>query len=311
MAHLLLRDLQREFPALKKHKPSKTQKEVFEYLSDFVKKPSLMAASIIQNPFSIDNNLEPIGKKYGNGVLKHIRNLNKLKDNDVKFVQNYNTNKKIILLYLANFKFINKSKKKDGQIKKVLAKKNIRYAMSLLEKSDVSEIRHDLEDVFFSILEPEIYRNYINLLKFTKKKLAIRQNEILQHFSKILKENRLNRQIKIETRVKSIYSIHNKIIKKNILYTQILDTIGLRILVPTEELCYKVMVLILKNQDFMMSKIKDYIAIPKENGYQSIHLTIIHKNFPVEIQIRTYDMHWKAQYGIASHANYKNKHHNQ
>ena len=93
--------------------------------------------------------------------------------------------------------------------------------------------------------------------------------------------------------------------KKNLILSQILDTIGIRIIVNSIDECYKIMALIFKYSPSMPNKIKDYIAIPKENGYQSIHITTFHEGSPIEIQIRTLEMHRFAEYGRANHLNYK------
>jgi len=291
------------YPKIEKFCQFPVNREIHQLLLPFVNDEKIHVASLIQNPFGKTKNTKEIKKHFGSAISKIIETLNELHQSKNSIFKKYTQYKSIIILFLLNYNLLFEKNLKDTNAKKMLSQKKIRFAMQLLEHLDVTGIRLQLEDKLFSLLEPSLYNNYHALLKITKKKYISKRKEILKDFKSILEKNAIRG--KIESRVKTIYSIHTKITKRNLLFSQILDVIGLRIIVENEEDCYKTMVVILKNSPVMTSRVKDYIAIPKQNGYQSIHLTIIHNNHPVEIQIRTKEMHKKAQYGIASHMEYK------
>jgi (p)ppGpp synthase/HD superfamily hydrolase len=294
----------KEYPELKRHCLSKINKQIAFDLARFLPDDTpVLVAALVQNPFGKTAHMADIGKKFGPSVSKCVRRLNMLHSQKSLGSYDFTEIKNIAILYLINYKYIFLHKDEFEAARKMITPKKIRWAMGLLEKTDLTDLRLELEDVFFSYLEPEIYRSYRSLLKFTKEKYQRQQKEIVRDFQSMLRKNDI--KAAIETRMKTISSIHNKITRKNLLFSQILDTIGLRIITTSEDDCYRAMVQILKNSPIITSKVKDYIAIPKENGYQSIHLTIIHENSPLEIQIRTREMHYQAQYGICRHGEYK------
>jgi len=299
----LLKSYFKEYPQLEKYSLHPANKEIFKNLGAFVNDKSVFLASLVQNPYGKTKKLPEIKKIFGKDVSEKIVQLGKLQERDPSVFKQYSLYRKAIILFLINYHIIFEKEIKNKETKKILSKEKISYAMKLLEKLDITEIRILLEDKFFSVLEPEIYNNYRSILKITKRKYLSKQKESLEDFKNILKKN--NIYGRIESRVKTICSIHTKITKKNLLFSQILDVIGIRVILRTKEDCYKTMMSILKNSNVMVSRIKDYVAIPKNNGYQSIHLTVIKNGQPVEIQIRTEEMHQKAQYGIASHFDYK------
>ena len=115
-----------------------------------------------------------------------------------------------------------------------------------------------------------------------------------------LKEN-----FEIKSRIKHYYSTYLKMQRKGISIEEVLDLLAVRIIVQKPIECYKALGLIHLNFRPLISRFKDYIAIPKENGYQTIHTTIYDKNAIIEVQIRTFDMDKNAEYGIAAHWKYK------
>jgi (p)ppGpp synthase/HD superfamily hydrolase len=96
-----------------------------------------------------------------------------------------------------------------------------------------------------------------------------------------------------------------KIESKNLSIEQINDLLGVRIYLKNPAQCFEVMKVIIKEYKVLKDRLKDYISYPKENGYQSLHLTIDYNAIPIEIQIRTHEMHKNCQTGSASHVNYK------
>jgi guanosine-3',5'-bis(diphosphate) 3'-pyrophosphohydrolase len=108
------------------------------------------------------------------------------------------------------------------------------------------------------------------------------------------------------TRVKGMYSLYRKLLKKDMNIEKVYDIVALRVIVPTIEACYQTLGVIHSHWRPFPGRIKDYIALPKPNGYQSIHTTIFTGNGTIaELQIRTQEMHEHAEYGIAAHFTYK------
>ncbi len=113
--------------------------------------------------------------------------------------------------------------------------------------------------------------------------------------------------IQTNARIKGTYSLFRKLERKHWDITKIYDIAALRIIVPTKNDCYKVLGIIHSFRRPMPGRIKDYIAFPKPNGYQSLHTTVFTRyGNVVEIQLRTAEMHKKAEFGVASHLSYKN-----
>jgi (p)ppGpp synthase/HD superfamily hydrolase len=295
-----LKDLQNKFPELRKVSPDSINRKIYSRLKLYIDDDDLHAAALIQNPFKKTKELQPIQEKYNIKVRRYIEKLNELFDVNPDYQKNIKNNQRALILFLLNCGELFNNKETHSHL---LTKKRIAYAMDLLQKIEIGELRVALEDIFFEYLEPEMYGHYQSLLKFSKKRYHEMQKQISRYFSDVLKQNNIN--AKILGRVKTIRSIHNKVSQKNILLSQVLDTIGLRVIVPNVNDCYQTMGIILKNYPIMTCRVKDYISIPKNNGYQSIHLTIMHEGHPTEIQIRTAQMHKFAQYGKACHLTYK------
>lgn len=115
--------------------------------------------------------------------------------------------------------------------------------------------------------------------------------------------------VDIDERIKGLYSTYRKMILKKRTFEEIADRLALRILVDTPDECYRVLGIVHANMHPILGKVKDYIGTPKENGYRSIH-TVVYplagvSELPLEIQIRTHTMHHECEFGIASHADYK------
>jgi len=173
----------------------------------------------------------------------------------------------------------------------------------------IYHFKKPLEDLAFKYLYPDDFSD----LKKEIEKLETRREKKIIRISRLLKTTlqKADFNFKISGRVKHNYSIYKKLQKKgNNTLEQIYDIFALRIIVETTGDCYAVLGEIHKNWTPLSYRFKDYIAVPKPNGYQSLHTTIIgllsgKKAQPVEIQIRTKKMHREAEYGIASHWAYK------
>ena len=176
----------------------------------------------------------------------------------------------------------------------------------LAESLGLSKFKSSFEENTFKLLEPVAY-NELKNNALMKTDDNMRQMQIVEKkLIKIL--NELGIEGEIQKRQKHFYSVYKKLQKKNITLGKVYDLLAMRVLVPSVEDCYSVLGKIHAIYKPIPERVKDYIANPKPNGYQSLHTTIIaDNNRPLEIQIRTFEMHRHAEYGIAAHWIYKER----
>ncbi len=188
---------------------------------------------------------------------------------------------------------------------KALAKLNLDLFAPLAARLGLSKIKSELEDCSFKILHPQKYRDIETAVE---NKYILAQSmieKIRQNLRQILGELEIRGEIM--GRRKHAYSIYKKLISKHENIDDIYDLVALRVLVDTLPECYAVLGKVHQLFTPIRGRFKDYIATPKSNGYQSLHTTILFEGLPVEIQVRTFDMHRSAEYGYAAHWMYKEK----
>ena len=174
----------------------------------------------------------------------------------------------------------------------------------LAHRIGMNNIKMEMEDIIFSILEPSNYKKIKNLVKANEKERKNYINTFIEPLDDELKI--INVEYEILGRAKHFYSIHNKMKLKNITFSEIFDQFAIRIIVDKVKDCYLVLGLIHQKYTPLQDRFKDYIAMPKSNGYQSIHTTVFGKEGKmVEVQIRTKEMNQIAEIGVAAHWIYK------
>ncbi len=190
------------------------------------------------------------------------------------------------------------------QRQKEIAYETLTLYAPISHRLGIFNIKNELEDLSFKYLYPEDYNN----LKSKVDSNFSEREKILKNFKeeidKILSKSGI--EYKILYRAKNLYSIYRKMQRQNKPFEEIQDTLGIRIITDTVLNCYAVLGLIHSNFKPVANSFTDYIAMPKQNLYQSLHTTVLSNNGePIEIQIRTEDMHRVAEYGIAAHWRYK------
>ncbi|WP_023648480.1 RelA/SpoT family protein [Candidatus Pelagibacter ubique] len=185
-----------------------------------------------------------------------------------------------------------------------IAQETMEIYAPLADRMGMHRIRDELEDLSFEILNNEareLIKNKLDEIKSDKKDLF---ESLSFELSEILNNNHINAEI--HGREKTPFSIWRKVQKKRISLEQITDIIGFRITLSTIDECYKTLGIFHKKWNCIPGKFKDYISSPKINGYKSLHTSVIGSNKkPIEIQIRTHEMHEFAERGVASHWKYK------
>ena len=174
----------------------------------------------------------------------------------------------------------------------------------LAHRLGMQRIKHELENLSLSYLDPIGYNEVYNDIE---RKYGINRNFLEKARGQIAdKLTEYNIHFQLEGRVKSVYSIYKKMYNQNKSFDEIYDFYALRIIVDTELECYTALGVIHDMFRSMPGRFKDYISTPKPNLYRSLHTTVIGRDgIPFEVQIRTWDMHHVAEYGIAAHWKYK------
>jgi GTP pyrophosphokinase len=188
--------------------------------------------------------------------------------------------------------------------RRAIARETLEIYAPIAERLGLYNMKLELEDLGFKALYP---RRYL-VLERALKKARGNQKEFLKKIEQQLNAALVKNEIvaKVETREKHLYSIYKKMRRKRAILNEIVDVYGLRIVVDRSDTCYRALGIVHAAFKPMPGRFKDYIAIPRVNGYQSLHTTLFGPNgVPIEAQIRTEDMHRVAESGIAAHWKYK------
>lgn len=168
----------------------------------------------------------------------------------------------------------------------------------------ISKIKVELDDLSLKYLEPEVYYDLAEKISLRKEAREAFVDDIVEEVSSHMASGGI--RAKVDGRVKHFFSIYKKMVNQDKTLDQIYDLFAVRIIVDTVKDCYGALGVIHELYKPIPGRFKDYIAMPKPNMYQSLHTTLIGSSGqPFEIQIRTYDMHRTAEYGIAAHWKYK------
>ena len=188
--------------------------------------------------------------------------------------------------------------------RRITALETMNVYAPLAHRLGMQRIKHELENLSLSYLDPIGYNEVYNDIE---RKYGINRNFLEKARGQIAdKLTEYNIHFQLEGRVKSVYSIYKKMYNQNKSFDEIYDFYALRIIVDTELECYTALGIIHDMFRSMPGRFKDYISTPKPNLYRSLHTTVIGRDgIPFEVQIRTWDMHHIAEYGIAAHWKYK------
>ena len=212
---------------------------------------------------------------------------------------------RVILIKLADrlhnmrtLKYMKPEKQKEK------ARETMDIYAPIAHRLGISKIKVELDDLSLKYLEPEVYYDLVEKIALKKDARQAFVNSIVEDVSKHIEAAGIKAQI--DGRIKHFFSIYKKMVNQQKTLDQIYDLFAVRIIVDTVKDCYAALGVIHEMYKPIPGRFKDYIAMPKQNMYQSLHTTLIGPNgTPFEIQIRTFEMHRTVEYGIAAHWKYK------
>ncbi len=189
---------------------------------------------------------------------------------------------------------------------KRIAEESLVVYVPIAHRLGIATMKNQLEDLSFYFLMPKEYEKIDNYLSEHDQQLQLTLNSFISKITQLmLKNGFIDGSFKIKKRIKHHYSIYLKMQRKGISIEEVLDLLAVRVFVQEPIDCYRALGVIHLNFNPIISRFKDYIAIPKDNGYQTIHTTVFDDKSIIEAQIRTYDMHKTAEFGVAAHWKYK------
>src|SRR5579875_158991 len=174
----------------------------------------------------------------------------------------------------------------------------------LAHRLGMNKVKWELEDLAFATLYPKRYDEIARLVSERAPRRDVFLQQVIEQVSADLREAKI--KARVTGRPKHLYSVYQKMIARNVAFDDIYDLVGIRILVDSIRDCYAVLGIVHARWNPVPGRFKDYIAMPKFNLYQSLHTSVIGpEGKPVELQIRTWGMHRRAEYGVAAHWKYK------
>ncbi len=245
------------------------------------------------------NGVTKLGTLKYRGHERHVESLRKF------FIAMTNDLRVVIIKFadrlhnLRTLQFIREDKQER------IAHETIEVYAPLANRLGMGKLKGELEDAAFPFAYPKEYKEIEEKIKNEKEKFEKYLKEVADELEKELKKNKIEVD-EMNHRMKHKYSLYKKLKKYDMDMGKIYDIVALRVVVNTVEDCYRVLGLVHSIWNPLPGRIKDYIAVPKLNGYRSIHTTIFTGSGGIaEIQIRTKEMHAEAAYGVAAHFAYK------
>lgn len=291
---------------------------VAEILADLGMDPDTIIAGLLHDVIEdTDLTMEAIQKEFSPQISALVDGVTKLKNLEFKSYEEQQAEslRKMFLAMAADIRVIIikladrlhnmrtlKYQSENKQIEK--AKETLEIYAPLAHRLGISTIKWELEDLSLKFLNPDEYFEIAHKIEGTRAERETHLKDVMEKIREKLKELKI--KCDIDGRPKHIYSIFKKMHDKNKIFEEVYDLIAIRIIVKSVKDCYGVLGLVHTMWKPIPMRFKDYIAVPKQNMYQSLHTTLLGDDGkPFEVQIRTYEMHRTAEYGIAAHWKYK------
>ncbi|MFA6077503.1 MAG: RelA/SpoT family protein [Candidatus Paceibacterota bacterium] len=240
-----------------------------------------------------------LGKLKYRGLERHVESLRKF------FIATGQDARVIVIKLADRLHNVSTLRHVPEAKRKRIALETLEIYAPIANRLGIGRIQGELEDYSFEFAYPKEFEQVKKLLKERETAGELEAEKIKRSLRKELAENGV-KSFKTDSRIKHLWSLYLKLKRHDMDMDKIYDLVALRIIVPSIEDCYRVLGIIHKKWRPLPGRIKDYIALPKPNGYQSIHTTVFSGDGGIiEIQIRTKEMHEEAEFGIASHLGYK------
>ncbi|MBV2155531.1 bifunctional (p)ppGpp synthetase/guanosine-3',5'-bis(diphosphate) 3'-pyrophosphohydrolase [Kitasatospora sp. SUK 42] len=324
----LLRDIERAYAVAEKWHRGQKRKSGDPYITHplavatilaelGMDAPTLMAGLLHDTVEDTDYGLETLRKDFGDSVallVDGVTKLDRVKFGEAaqaetvrKMVVAMAKDPRVLVIKLAdrlhNMRTM-RYLKREKQEKK--ARETLEIYAPLAHRLGMNTIKWELEDLAFAILYPKMYDEIVRLVAERAPKRDEYLATVIDQVQADLRGARITASV--TGRPKHYYSVYQKMIVRGRDFAEIYDLVGIRVLVDTVRDCYAALGTIHARWNPVPGRFKDYIAMPKFNMYQSLHTTVIGPGGkPVELQIRTFDMHRRAEYGIAAHWKYKQR----
>lgn len=258
-----------------------------------------------------------IENRFGTSVARIVEGVTKLNKRDFdspsaaqaasfrKMILAMTMDVRVILIKLADrLHNVRTLQYKPEDKQKKTARETMEIYAPLAHRLGIYKIKSEFEESCFRILQPEKYAEITDFLNNAGLENKNNLEEAMKQINEHLKEFDI-RQTKVSGRPKQAYSIYNKALKYQTTLDNLYDFLGIRILTKSVKDCYAALGMVHKYWKPIPGRFKDYIAVPKSNMYQSLHTSVLFNGKPLEVQIRTYEMHNVAEEGIAAHWDYK------
>lgn len=294
--------------------------EVASLLADMKMDPATIVTAILHDTLEdTETTMDELKKNFGEDVANLVNGVSKLSriegqsvegkqaENFRKLVLAMSDDIRVLLVKLAdrlhNMRTIDGFPKPEKRRR--IARETLEIYVPLAERIGIHKIKEELEDLAFAVLNPEAREGISNRLSYLRAEGgADMVKNIIDTLTRTLKEAGI--QAEVLGREKTKFSIWRKMQRKNVSFEQLSDIMAFRIMVDSIEQCYHALGIIHSQYPTVPGRFKDYISTPKQNGYRSVHTTVIGpENQRIEIQIRTRDMNAEADLGVAAHWSYK------
>lgn len=289
---------------------------VAQILADLGMSPTVVAAGLLHDTVEdTDYTLDQCREEFGDTVAGLVDGVTKLTKMDVgesaqaetirKMVVAMSRDVRVLVVKLAdrvhNARTWRYVKTTSAQRK---ARETLDVYAPLANRLGMNAIKTELEELSFKTLDPKIYNEIIMLVKHRAGQREVYLKQVIDEISDDLRQQGIDAYV--TGRPKDYYSIYQKMVVRGIEFENIYDLLGVRIIVNSIRDCYAALGAVHARWSPVPGRFKDYIAMPKLNMYQSLHTTVVGPGGkPVEIQIRTWEMHRRSEFGIAAHWKYK------
>jgi len=289
---------------------------VARILADLGSGPATIAAALLHDTVEdTDYSLEQLRGEHGEEVallVDGVTKLDKMKFGDTaqaetmrKMVVAMSRDVRVLVIKLADrlhnartWGFVSPESAKRK------AQETLEIYAPLAHRLGISTMKVELEDISFAVLYPKVYEEIVSLVGQRNPSRSDYTDKVIEEIDAELRGARVKGRI--DGRPKQYYSIYQKMVLRGREFDDIYDLVGIRVIVPTVRDCYAALGAIHARWSPLPGRFKDYIAMPKFNLYQSLHTTVVGpEGRSVEIQIRTQEMHQRAEYGVAAHWKYK------